>query len=239
MIILTDIHGNFKTLQALLAKIPQEELDKGIVIAGDLIDRGPRSKQVVQWAIDNNIQCVTGNHEQMMVDWVANGCSYKDELWLLNGGNQALNSYREEDPNHYLKGEVDFEKVKEHALWMDKLPIYLEFPDIKNDDGRYLVVSHSVITNNWKDRNSTDPSRIHWFQNNVTWGRPVKVRDVPEIYNVIGHTPQENGPRIRSNYANIDTGCFYMRPGYGRLTALSFPSMQIWEQENVDFKTKV
>jgi len=43
MIILTDIHGNFDTMIALLDTIPQEEKDKGIIICGDLVDRGPKS----------------------------------------------------------------------------------------------------------------------------------------------------------------------------------------------------
>lgn len=228
MIILTDIHGNFDTMMALLDMIPQEEKDKGIVICGDLIDRGPKSKEVVQYVIDNDILCVKGNHEEMMVDWLANGCRYSDMLWLGNGGMEALDSYKERSHDQYLKGDINMEKFKEHALWMDSLPYYIEFPNIKNEDGRYLVISHSNIGNVWETRDS-DSAKM-----NITWGRPSKINDVPEIYNVIGHTPQENGARIRSIYANIDTGCFYTRGGYGKLTALQFPEMIVYEHENID-----
>lgn len=242
MIILTDIHGNYDTLMALLAMIPEEEKAKGIVVCGDLIDRGPKSRQVVQWAIDNKIPCVKGNHEQMMVDWIANGCRYGDMLWLGNGGDKALDSYKEKPkvdfddddyvPGQYLKGEINMEVFKKHALWMDSLPFYIEFPDIKNDEGRYLVISHSNIGNVW---NVKDTER---GQAEITWGRPHKIKDVPEIYNVIGHTPQENGARLRKIYANIDTGCFYTRGGYGKLTALQFPEMIIYEHENIDKEKK-
>lgn len=215
---------------ALLDLIPQEEKDKGIVICGDLIDRGPKSMQIVQWCIDNNIKVVKGNHEQMMVDWIANGCSYNDMLWLGNGGLETLDSYKETADEEYLKGDIDMVKLKEHALWMDSLPFYIEFPNIKNDEGRYLVISHSNIGNVW---NVKDTDR---GQTEITWGRPTKIKDVPEIYNVIGHTPQENGARVRKIYANIDTGCFYTRGGYGRLTALQFPEMIFYEHENIDTK---
>ena len=48
------------------------------------------------------------------------------------------------------------------------------------------------------------------------------------------YTPIENGPKIKSDYANIDTGCFYTaEPGYGVLTALQFPEMVVYQQDNV------
>lgn len=230
MIILSDIHGNFDTMMALLDMIPQEEKDKGIAICGDLIDRGPKSKEVVQWCIDNKISVVKGNHEEMMVDWEAAGRKYSNQLWLGNGGLETLDSYKEKVDHPYLKGEVQWDLFREHCEWMDKLPYYIEFPNIKKDDGRYLVISHSNIGNVWKIKD-TEKGRLQ-----ITWGRPHKIKDVPEIYNVVGHTPQEFGARYRKTYANIDTGCFYTRGGYGRLTALQFPEMIFYEHENIDTK---
>jgi serine/threonine protein phosphatase 1 len=232
MIILTDIHGNYETMLALLAKIPQEERDKGIVICGDLIDRGPRSRQVVQYVIDNNIPCVKGNHEQMM---------YEDQpYWMENGGTQCLISYGwERVPTMYGGGayfgfaDSELKKVfEQHKLWMKELPLYIEFPEIKNSQGRYLVISHSSIGSVWKNRNK--PQYKNHFEANALWGRPAGIHDAPKIYNVFGHTPQENGPKIRVPGANIDTGCFYKQPGYGKLTALQFPEIIIYEQENID-----
>jgi len=208
----------------------QKEKDKGIAICGDLIDRGPKSMEVVQWCIDNNIQVVKGNHEEMMVDWEFFGRKYSNQLWLGNGGLEALDSYKEKIDHPYLKGEVQWDVFKKHCEWMDKLPYYIKYPNVKNDEGRYLVISHSNIGNVWKIR---DTEKAHA---EITWGRPNKIKDVPEIYNVIGHTPQENGARVRSIYSNIDTGCFYTHGGYGRLTALQFPEMIIYEHQNIDEK---
>lgn len=235
MIILTDIHGCYDSMIALLDKIPEEEKAKGICICGDMIDRGPKSMQVVQHAIDNNFHVVTGNHEQMMVDWIKNGMHYNDMLWLGNGGMAALDSYKEVAEGEYLKGDLDLKLLVNHALYMDTLPLYIEFPNVKNDDGRYLVISHSNITNVWKYRDTQDEIMRKRFENEVTWGRPNKIKDVAEIYNVIGHTPQKDGPRLRQIYANVDTGCAYKNhPGYGKLTAIQFPEMIIYEQENID-----
>lgn len=230
---------------ALLDKIPQEEKDKGIVICGDLVDRGPRSMQIVQWCIDNKIPVVTGNHELMMNDEINqalnlyknSGVVWRQGLWGTQGGYETLCSYLEETTvDGETKEILNVEKVKEHCEWFKTLPFYIEFPDIKNEDGRYLVISHSNIGNVWKVRDSKDKSRIYHFENEIVWGRPRKIKDVPTIFNVIGHTPQEGGPRIRKTYANIDTGCFYKQPGFGVLTALQFPEMVVYQQDNVDYE---
>lgn len=252
MIILTDIHGNFDTMMALLDMIPQEEKNKGIVIAGDLIDRGPKSKEVVQWCIDNNIQVVKGNHEEMMVDESIEIERYinkhghpppqgRGTLWTINGGYETLESYYDIDEGNLderglPKRTFDIDTFKKHCNWMDLLPYYLEFPNIKNDEGRYLLVSHSNVAPVWGLKDTGEENKEMWFQRAVTWGRPNKIKDIPEIYNVIGHTPQEFGARYRKTYANIDTGCFYTRGGYGRLTALQFPEMIFYEHENIDTK---
>jgi serine/threonine protein phosphatase 1 len=248
MIILTDIHGNFDTMMALLDMIPQEEKDKGIVICGDLIDRGPKSMQIVDWCIENKIQVVKGNHEAFMIDEVDLVINFikragliprgnAGSLWTVHGGYETLESYETYDDEAVDDRGVpirlfDFEKLKKHAEWMEKLPLFLEFPNLKNEDGRYLVLSHSNIGNVWKMRDC--PKEIEF---DVLWGRPRKIDDVPEIYNVIGHTPQDYGPRIRKTYANIDTGCYYTKDNTnGMLTALQFPEMVIYEHENIDSK---
>ena len=62
MIIIGDVHGCYKTLIALIEKLPK---DRNITFVGDLIDRGPGSKDVVEFVRKNNYRCVRGNHEDM------------------------------------------------------------------------------------------------------------------------------------------------------------------------------
>lgn len=229
--IIGDIHGCFDTFMALLKKLPK---DAKICLAGDLIDRGPKSKEVVQYVIDNDIDCVKGNHEEMMVDWTGD---FNDMLWIGNGGRETLDGYHERDSNPpYLKGDFDQKTFDEHKLFMDILPYYIEYPDVKNEDGRHLVVSHSILHNVWKHRDSDDESMIKRFQTATTWGRNFhKIKDNPEIYNVFGHTPQEDKAKIRKIYANVDTGCCFKSFGeYGKLTALKYPEMELITQENID-----
>lgn len=60
--ILSDIHGNFQALQAVLADLQTVEVDR-IVTLGDNIGYGPEPEEVVQTLIDRQILSVIGNHE--------------------------------------------------------------------------------------------------------------------------------------------------------------------------------
>lgn len=224
MIIVGDVHGNFDTLMALLSKIPEDQRSKGIVFVGDLIDRGPKSRQVVEWVIDN-AQSVTGNHELMMIE---NGIDTFDNntnnfLWHQNGGKECVDSYRN-NRDLFLS----------HLEWMKTLPLYLEYKDVKNDKNEHLLVTHSSAHSVWKWTDKRRKEQFKIFQGQLVWGRPTNILPINDIFNVFGHTPIPNGPRLKSCYANIDTGCFYNHREYFKLTALQFPEMVVYEQECVD-----
>ena len=114
MNVVGDIAGNYKTLLALLAKMPDHE----VVSLGDVIDRGPRSKECLQWFIDNKQQVVLSNHDHMMFDlWK----SMKDpayvpwysqnrwhglrNIWLDNGGYSTFRSYLKNPPTGYMTSD--------------------------------------------------------------------------------------------------------------------------------------
>jgi len=222
MIIIGDIHGSLKTLKALLAKVPKDE---EICFVGDLIDRGPYSAEVVQFIIDNGYYCVKGNHEDLFLHW--QGSDY--DLWTMNGGLEALESYNFFEDEKNNSKEYAIEKIMKHPHreWMENLPTYIEFKDLKNDEGRYLVVSHSSIGNYWDDRDKKSTQ--------IMWNRDGEIKDIPEIYNVFGHTINEDAI-IRKHYANVDTGAFINRSNgkKGKMTALRFPQMEIYTQEHLE-----
>lgn len=248
--IFTDIHGNYLTLVALIDKvaknsnITKQEVISNTVICGDLIDRGPMSKQIVDFCIENKIPVTMGNHEVMMIEealsifshYIKNG-TIKSSSWTASGGGETFKSYLSEqtDEDGNAIEALSLSSLLGHIDWMKKLPLYLEFEDIKNNEGRHLVCSHSQIHNVWRHRNSEEKMWQDRFKDAILWGRPHKIKDSRRIYNVHGHTPQKDGARVKTNYANIDTGCFYKREkGYAKLTCLQFPKMTVTEQENID-----
>lgn len=228
--VIGDIHGVFDTFMELLKKIPEGDI---IVCAGDFIDRGPKSKEVIQYLIDHpEIKCVQGNHENMCYTDILSDTPKTpfDGEWLAYQAKETLQSYKRED------GIVDMDLLREHAKWMKSLPYYLEFHEYKDKLDRHLVVSHASLGSTWHFKDKIEDHRHHTFLNNCIWNRDPP-RYLDNIYNVFGHTPCYMEPKIKSFFANIDTGCVFNRPGYSKLTALRWPSLEIIQQQNIDKKS--
>jgi bis(5'-nucleosyl)-tetraphosphatase (symmetrical) len=60
-----DIHGCFRTLEALLSRIGAGGPEDRLWLVGDLVNRGPRSLDTLRWAVerDHRLEVVLGNHD--------------------------------------------------------------------------------------------------------------------------------------------------------------------------------
>lgn len=234
--IISDVHGCIKTLKALIKRLPN---DATICFVGDLIDRGTYSKDVVDFVIANNYDCVLGNHESEFIDNLSSfineqNNSYEDSIWFKSmGGKETLQSY---NVNSFedLTGEK-LNIIKKHFAFFESLPLYKEYKDIKKNDNRYLVVSHSHVANKWQykkhDKKSLEYKSFEKYSLNARF----KNFDNTDIYNVYGHTPLDK-PIIDDHKACIDLGCVFDNKSNlkGYLCALSFPSMDLIKQENIE-----
>ena len=73
--IIGDIAGRYDELMLLLAKMPEADL---IVSVGDMVDRGPKSKEVIEFFMTNpKAYAIYGNHESMMYEHLT-GNPYRD-----------------------------------------------------------------------------------------------------------------------------------------------------------------
>lgn len=234
-IIISDVHGCLKTLKALLEKLPE---GVPITFAGDLVDRGKDSNGVVEFVKSGGYDCVMGNHEDMMIRecriidengkdeiWV----DYYHSVWLANGGFKTLHSYHDEN------GKEDVALIKSHIEWMKTLPDYIEYKDIINEKDQYLIVSHSTAAQDWEWRNSPNPAKKQQFSFKVKWDRNPMPPQIKNAFNVYGHTPQAKGAVIKDHFACIDGGAYFSHGGnYGKMIALQFPEMIVYEQENIE-----
>ncbi|CAM3980637.1 metallophosphoesterase [Arcobacter cloacae] len=227
--IIGDVHGCYKTLLALIEQFPNKRNSK-IVFVGDLIDRGANSCEVVEFIINNNYDCVMGNHEELFLEYAPNKDEFGENFNMENssyyfercGGKATLDSYKNK--------EIYFK----HYDFIKNLPLYLEYKDYKTSDNRYLVVSHSAIANVWDKRDSKDKFDIENFENQLLYRR-YKQFDNKDIFNVYGHTPRSEA-KLTSFDANVDLGCVYKKEKVinPRLCALEFPSMKVYVQENLE-----
>lgn len=227
MYIIGDVHGCYKTLIALIDKLPNKQNSK-ICFVGDLIDRGNDSKSVVDFVKKNNFDCVLGNHEYFMIESLPkileDNSKISTEKWTSKkaGGIATLNSYNNE------------QEILDDLEYFKSLPLYIEYKDFKTEDGRYLVVSHSSVESKWEFKDyPKDSKQYEDFVNTILYSR-YKNFDNKEIFNVYGHT--STSKVIINNFkAQIDLGCCYKDIELSAsLCALEFPSLNIIIQENVD-----
>ena len=89
-----DIHGCLTALRVLERTVPLRAEDS-LIVLGDMVDRGPDSSQVLDWAIERHEQgrliALRGNHEIMMLEAKRNPRNLG--YWLEVGGRQTLKSY--------------------------------------------------------------------------------------------------------------------------------------------------
>lgn len=215
---------------ALIERAHQEWGDFDLYFLGDLIDRGPDSRSVVEYAMKNKIPTVMGNHEDLCLAYSRHGqlgykskCGqyYDRNVWLYNGGDKALKSWDLHGGSGFLPRTV--------LNWMQNLPPYIIPDTVPDENGRKLLLSH---TGYGLDADKNTPA--DWMY--AIWGRR-RGGDVfiPDgnggekddgFFRVFGHT-QEEKPWMTDKFAMIDTGCAYKASGLGNLTAFHWPTKQI------------
>ena len=104
--VIGDVHGCFNTLTNLLFNILNININDEIYFLGDYIDRGPRSKEVLDLLLsllekEYHIFPISGNHETLMLNY--NLSPANEQLWLVNGGKFTWRSFKVE---HLRQGVV-------------------------------------------------------------------------------------------------------------------------------------
>jgi serine/threonine protein phosphatase 1 len=227
-LIVSDLHGAHKTLMALLDK---HGAGRQLISCGDEIDRGKRSREVVEYMMANKVPSVASNHIDLCLAYSAHAklgyrakCSryYDRNVWLHNGGDETLESWGLHRGQPLPREVLD---------WMVSLPPYLII-DTPNAAGRKLMVSHAGY--------GFDADKDNWMR--ALWGRyPDDGEFMYEeetgepmddgLYRVFGHTRVKEAV-VTSCWANIDSGCSYT--GYGTMSALLWPEMTVVTHDNID-----
>ncbi len=241
-----DVHGEYETLEKLVEQLPKKAQ---LFFVGDLIDRGPDSKKVVDFVREGNHRCVLGNHEDMMIKEAEKmrrkGTDYTaDHLWVVNGGVPTLESYdiiREMDDGQfiYTKNKSSIEKFIDDAEWMSELPLYIKAA-VKWQDVYDIVITHTAMGDTiWPMSKEREDSN---FKDKILWNREQRgANPTFNMFNVFGHTPQKNTRYVTmgggflgdKNFMNIDSGCVYDKEGLGKLTALNLETLETVFQDRV------
>lgn len=216
--VISDIHGCFLTFRELLNKVGYSKDDE-LYLLGDYINRGPLSKEVVDFIIGlqsqgYNITALKGNHEEMVFD------SIDLEDWT-GGAPETLRSF---GINH-LK-ELD----KKYKNWLATLSPYA--------GTKVFIFVHAGLnfeyTNPMQDERS-----MRWITN---WYDSIHYDWLGDRKIIHGHTPIQRAEieKMLANLEttktlNIDNGCYLKdEAGFGHLCCLELNTMTLEFQQNID-----
>lgn len=212
--VIGDIAGNYLTLKALLAKMPP-----GIPLSvGDMVDRGPRSKEVVDFFMCEG-EAVLGNHEHMMLADLTGRMSYfgySRADWRMNGAQPTLKSYGAVEG---MYGALEGGDVPKAVLdWIEALPITRT---LKYGRRSYLV-SHAPQT----------PFLAGLDAVSQVWNRDYPQRMPGVDLNIYGHN-------ARARYEQDAKGTFALCIDTSHdspkvLTGIHLPTLELFQQEIID-----
>jgi serine/threonine protein phosphatase 1 len=233
--VIPDVHGCLLTLRMLVEDLIELRKDDSLIFLGDVIDRGPASKGVIDYIVKLqkdgiNAKVLRGNHEEYMAKVYRDeqsktairrmlglkSVNFKD--WMFYGGAETMNSFN--------AGSVS-EIPEEYIEWVESLEYYIKW---KN----FLIV-HAGFNFELDDIFSDTQAMM--------WIREYKI-DPQKLGNrkiIHGHVPVSLdfiNQSIISNsfhFIDLDNGVYMNdKPGYGNLLALELNTMELLVQPNAD-----
>jgi len=227
--IIGDIHGCCDELETLLGDLGYRVNFSGdgdarsvsmtvpegrrAVFVGDLVDRGPRSPDVLRLVMAmveaGDALCVIGNHENKFLRWL-NGRNVQ----TTHGLAETIAQFESEPPEFREKVRTFLDGLVSH-YWLDDGKLCIAHAGLKESMiGRASGAVRSFAMYG-ETTGETDefglPVRYNWA---ADYRGPAKV--------VYGHTPVMEAEWLNGTIC-IDTGCVFG----GKLTALKYPEMEL------------
>lgn len=208
-----DIHGHFTRLQKALDAAGFDPAADRLFSVGDLVDRGPECRDVLDWLAKPWFHPVRGNHD----DYVVRFDTCDVDNWIYNGGS-------------WFAGLPSVEQL-EYQVQFAELPIAIE---VETTLGLIGIVHADCVFDTWarmREGLESPESRkqLRNLQNTCMWSRSrVENRDMAPVSDmravVVGHTPLRH-PMVLGNVHHIDTGG-WMADGNGYFTLLNLATLE-------------
>jgi serine/threonine protein phosphatase 1 len=189
-IFIGDVHGCFRELMDLLKECDYNHKKDKLYFVGDLINKGPYSKKVLEFVYNSKAKVVIGNHELGLIklyDSKKNWGGSTLDLVLLSLGKEA---------KFWIK-------------WMKKLPSFIE------EDDFILVHAGLIPDKKPRERDREILARIRTWDGR---GKDLNNEKHPPWYNlykgkkkvIFGHWAKK-GIIFEKNLIGLDSGCCYGR----------------------------
>lgn len=206
-----DVHGCADKLSVLLDRLPLDRKRDTLVFLGDLIDRGPASKEVIETICRLRRQgfavvCLLGNHEYLLREYRDSGDAALLPYLRANGIEKTLASYGAVTQ----RGLVDLSFMPAaHQEFIASLIPYWETEE-------FIFVHAGIMAGvplADHDLPTLCEKRGEFLSSEIYVGKRV----------VFGHTPFAT-PLLTPNKIGIDTGAVYGN----LLTAVELPALRFY-----------
>ncbi|MFI2856957.1 metallophosphoesterase [Paenibacillus sp. JSM ZJ436] len=185
---MSDIHGCCDEFNALLRKIAYKPDQDKLILLGDYVDRGMKSRQVVEQVKSLHeewgVIVLKGNHDDMMAKALTNDNESMDSDWLNNGAYQTIESYcgfdffeQQFEWDTYLEAKEFIRKhYKHHIDFLSDLQLYHE-----SESHIFVHAGVNPLYSDWKKTSEDD----------FIWIREIFYNFKTELNKkvVFGHTP--------------------------------------------------
>lgn len=223
--IIGDVHGCCDELELLLARLGYAVAwtegrcsvtpppGRKAVFLGDLVDRGPRSPDVLRlvkaMVEAGTAFCVAGNHDEKLKRWLSGR-----QVKATHGLQQTIDQFALETA----------EFATEMRAWLDSLVSHYLL------DGGRLVVAHAGMKEEMQGRASGAVRSFALYGETTgetdEYGLPVRYAWAEDYKGkakvVYGHTPVPEAGWLNGTIC-LDTGCVFG----GKLTALRYPELEL------------
>lgn len=202
-IFIGDIHGCFNELQALLTKVHYNKDQDDLYLLGDVINKGPKNQEVLEFIEQERPFIIKGNHEFYFLKYCHGQTDLKSQSF------EKLKKELQPRLNHWLEliDSWPYFIEREHFLCIHAGIPPLESP-LKSIDPELLT---NIRTWDGSGESLSNPKNPPWH----------------ELYQnsklvIYGHWAQQ-GLLKTHNTIGLDSGCVYG----GKLSALILPSKEI------------
>lgn len=201
-----DLHGCFRELETGLERVGFDPNCDRLFCAGDMVNKGARSEEVLRWLSQPWFHAVRGNHEQVVIDACTTGV---DRDWYIAHGGAWFYALPEAERIRYAEA-------------FQRLPVAIEI-----DTGMGLVgMVHSEVIGSWPDYIRELVEDTWPITQQLLWGRRrIKKHNCMPVEGlemlVVGHARVTTVTELGNTYY-IDTGCYKT----GELTVLPFEAIR-------------
>lgn len=151
-LVISDIHGcldEFNDLLKLVNYVPSHDQ---LILLGDYVDRGPKSKEVVQRVMElsehEHVIVLRGNHDERFLQ-VLNWDSELYDIFIKYGGKEALQSYCPDAGNMSIHEVIQYinQEFYDHIDFLQQTKLYYE-----DNDFIYVHAGLDPAYPNWKEQ---------------------------------------------------------------------------------------